>query len=185
MYTTSDFRNGLKVEINGEPWTIVEFQHVKPGKGSAFVRTRLKNLKTGAVLDKTFKSGEKLDKPDIEEKVLQYLYRDTDSFYFMDANTYDQVRVTAEQVGEASKFLVENDTVTALFFKNEAIAVDLPTFVVMKIEHCEPGVRGDTATGATKPAELATGAVIQVPLFVNEGEMIKIDTRTGRYIERA
>ncbi|MBN2054954.1 elongation factor P [bacterium] len=185
MYTTSDFRNGLKVEMDGEPWVVVEFQHVKPGKGGAFVRTRLKHLRTGQVLDKTFKSGEKFNQPDLEERSMQYLYKDAESYHFMDTNNYEQVRISYEQVGDARKFLSENDVINTLFYKGEPISIDLPTFVVMKIIKCEPGVRGDTATGATKPAELETGAIVYVPLFVEEGESIKIDTRTEKYIERA
>ncbi len=184
MYSTSDFRNGLKIELEGTQYLIVEFQHVKPGKGGAFVRTRLRNLVTGQVLDKTFRSGEKVGKPDLEERDLQYLYSDGEFYHFMDTSTYEQVRMTPEQLGDARDFITEEIVVSALFYQGRPISVELPNFVEMEIVKTDPGVRGDTATGGTKPAELATGAVINVPLFVNEGDRIRIDTRTREYIER-
>ncbi len=184
MYSTSDFRNGLKIEINGDPYIIVDFQHVKPGKGGAFVRTRLKNLETGQVLDRTFKSGEKFNVPELEERKLQYLYKDDQFYHFMDTTTYEQVPVSPVHVGENSGFLPENIEVTALFYKDKPITFELPIFINLEIVETEPGVKGDTATGAVKPAKLKTGLTIQVPLFINEGDVVKIDTRTGDYIER-
>ena len=184
MPSTSDFRNGLKIELENEPFIIVEFQHVKPGKGGAFVRTKLKNLRTGRVLEKTFRSGESVGDPGIEQKQMQYLYRDGDIFYFMDTQTYDQTGLGEEKLGESVKLLREETIVDILFHKGDAISVEMPTFVELAIKKTEPGVRGDTATGATKQAELETGAVVTVPLFLNEGDVLKIDTRTGEYIER-
>lgn len=184
MYSTQDFRNGLKIEYEGDPYVIVEFQHVKPGKGGAFVRTKIKNMITGRVLDPTFKSGDKVGKPDIDEKSMQYLYQDGDHYTFMDTTTYDQVLVDADALGDNAKWLTENIECSVVFWNGRAIGITLPNFVNMKIVECEPGVRGDTATGATKPATLETGAVVNVPLFVNEGEAIKIDTRNGAYVER-
>ena len=185
MYNTSDFRNGLKIIYDNEPYEIVEFQHVKPGKGGAFVRTKIRNVLTGRVLDPTFKSGDKVGKPDMEEKAMQYLFQDGEHYTFMDNTTYDQVLVDSDAVGDAKKFLIENTECQVLFWNGKPIGVQLPNFVVLKITECEPGVRGDTATGATKPATVESGAVVNVPLFVNEGESIKIDTRTGAYVERA
>jgi elongation factor P len=184
MYSTSDFRRGLKIELDGTPYAIAEFQHVKPGKGGAFVRTKLKNLVTGGVVDKTFRAGEKVEKPDLEEKTMQYLYLEGNQYYFMDNETYEQTFLTREQLGDNSSFLQENIIVSILYYQGKPIGVELPIFVELAITKTEPGVRGDTASGGTKPATLETGATIQVPLFVNEGERVKIDTRTGEYIER-
>lgn len=184
MYETADFRNGLKVLYEGQPYIIIEFQHVKPGKGNAFTRTKIKNLITGRVLDPTFKSGEKLGVPDIEEKEMQYLYKDGEHYTFMDTTTYDQILVDEKAVGNASNYLIENLNCQVLFWNGKAIGVSLPNFVVQKIVKCEPGVRGDTATNASKPATLESGAVVQVPLFVNEGDKVKVDTRTNEYLER-
>ena len=185
MYSTSDFRNGLKIEYDGSPYSIVEFQHVKPGKGNAFTRTKIKNLLTGRVLDPTFKSGDKVGKPDIEEKDMQYLYREGDHFTFMDNETYDQVLIDADVLKNEAKWLLENEVCLVLFWNGKGIGITLPNFVVLTITECEPGVRGNTATGATKPAILETGGQVNVPLFVNEGEKIKVDTRDGTYVERA
>jgi elongation factor P len=185
MYSTSDFRNGLKIEYEGEPYLIVEFQHVKPGKGGAFVRTKIKNLLTGRVLDPTFKSGDKVGKPDMDEKEMQYLYMDGEHYTFMDTSTYDQIPIGADALGGAAQWLKEEIHCTVLFWNGKVIGVSLPNFVVWKIVECEPGVRGDTAQGATKPAKLESGATVNVPLFVNEGESIRIDTRDGTYVERA
>lgn len=185
MYSTSDFRNGLKIIYDNEPYEIVEFQHVKPGKGNAFVRTKLKNLISGRVLDPTFKSGDKVGRPDIEDKDMQYLYKDGEHYTFMDNNTYDQVLVDKAALKDSVKWLVENCNCQVLFWNDKALDVSLPNFVVLQITECEPGIKGDTATGATKPATLESGAIVNVPLFVNEGESIKIDTRTGQYVERA
>lgn len=185
MYATSDFRNGLKIEIDGEPYVVVEFQHVKPGKGNAFTRTKIKNLVSGRTLEPTFKSGDKVGKPDVDEKEMQYLYRDGEHYTFMDTTTYDQVLIDAKAIGDQSGLLHDNTNCTVLFFNGNAINVSLPNFVVLKIIECEPGIRGDTATGATKPAKVEPGATINVPLFVNEGDTIRIDTRTRSYMERA
>ncbi len=183
MYSTPDFRRGLRIEINDEPFIIVSFQHVKPGKGGAFVRTKLKNLLNGNVVDRTFRSGEKVGKPDIEEKEMQYLYTDGD-FHFMDNNTYEQTALTADIVGEAKDFLQENSLVTVLFYKGRVVNLELPTFVTLKVTEAEPGLKGDTASSVTKPVTVETGARINVPLFINPGDRLKIDTRTGEYMER-
>jgi elongation factor P len=183
MYSTPDFRRGLKVEINDEPFTIVSFQHVKPGKGGAFVRTKLKNLLNGNVVDRTFRSGEKVGKPDIEEKEMQYLYTDGD-FHFMDNNTYEQTALAADLVGNAKDFLQENSLVTVLFYKGRVVNMELPTFVILEVTEAEPGLKGDTASSVTKPVTVETGARINVPLFINPGDRLKIDTRTGEYMER-
>jgi elongation factor P len=184
MYTTSDFRKGLKIEIGGEPYTIVDFQHVKPGKGGAFVRTRLKSLTSGNVLDMTFRSGDKVDKPDLEEREMQFLYESNGEYHFMDTNNYEQLFLTADHLGDSKDFLKENLVIKAVFHNKRPIGIETPMFVELKVTQTEPGVRGDTATGATKPATLESGAVIQVPLFVNEGDILRIDTRTREYITR-
>jgi elongation factor P len=185
MYSTPDFRKGLKIELNGEPFIIVDFLHVKPGKGGAFVRTTLKSLITGNVLDRTFRSGEKVDKPDLEEKAMQYLYESDGQYHFMDTETYEQFFLTEDQLGESRYYLQENVEVEVLFHNGKAIGVEVPMFVELKVAATEPGVRGDTASGGSKPATLETGMTVQVPLFINEGDVLKIDTRTGKYIERA
>ncbi len=185
MYTTSDFRNGLKIDFEGEPFVIVYFQHVKPGKGGAFVRTKLKNLKTGAVIEHTFRSGDKVDKPDLEEREMQFMYRMENAFHFMETKTYEQIYLDADHMGDAANYMIENLPVRVLFYKGEPIGIDLPIFITLSIVETEPGVRGDTVSGATKPATLESGAVVQVPLFLSVGDRVKIDTRTGTYIERA
>ncbi len=185
MYSTADFRKNLKIEIDKKPFIIVEFQHVKPGKGGAFVRTKIKNLETGQVLEQTFRSGAKVDKPDLEEKNMQYLYQEGDKYVFMDNQTYDQVFINADFLEGTIPFMKDNVEVNVLFFEGRPIGVDLPITVDLLVTHCEPGMKGDTATGATKPATLETGHVVQVPLFVEEGDTLKIDTRTGEYMERA
>jgi elongation factor P len=184
MYSTTDFRKGLKIEMDGEPYIIVECQHVKPGKGAAMVKTRVKSLISGNVQDINFRSGDKVDEPNLEDKAMQYLYSEGDDFHFMDQNTYDQVMITRDQLGDAADYLQENCEVKALYHNDKPIGVDLPIFVELRIVKSEPGVRGDTATGVTKAATLETGKVIQVPLFVNQGEVVKVDTRTGEYVER-
>jgi len=184
MYSTTDFKKGLKIELEGVPYAIVDFQHVKPGKGGAFVRTKLKSLLTGRVLDQTFRSGEKVKRPDLMEREMQYLYREGDTFCMMDNETYEQIMITEDQVGEARLFLTENLDVKILFFNQQPVAVDLPLFVQLEVAQTEPGVKGDTAAGGTKPATLESGVTIQVPLFISEGERVKVDTRTGTYIER-
>jgi elongation factor P len=184
LYSTSDFRRGLKIEFEGDPCTIVEFLHVKPGKGGAFVRTKLKSLRTGAVLDHTFRSGEKVGKPDLEEKEMQFMYEMDGNFYFMDTATYEQIFLSGDHVGETRRYLKEEILLKMLFYKGEPIGVDPPIFVELKIVKTDPGLKGDTVSGGTKPAELESGAIIQVPLFLNEGDVIKIDTRSGEYTER-
>lgn len=184
MYLTSDFRNGLKIEIEGDPYIIVDFQHVKPGKGGGFVRTKLKHLGSGLVLDKTFRSGEKVDKPDLVEKDMQFLYQDENDYHFMDTINYEQTFLNSEQLGDDKYYLKEQMVITILFHNNKPIGTEVPKFVELKIIKTDPGVRGDTATGGSKPAKLETGLVVQVPLFVNEGESIRVDTRTNQYIER-
>ncbi len=181
---TSSFRNGLKIELDGEPFTITYFQHVKPGKGGAFVRTKIKNLRTGRVIDKRFRAGEKVELADIEERKMQYLYLEGDSLVFMDNQSYEQTPFTREQLGDDLKFLKENTTVDVLFWNGKALNVQLPNFIEARIAECEPGEKGDTASNVTKPATLETGAIVQVPLFVNEGAMIRVDTRSGEYVER-
>jgi len=185
MYSTADFRRGLKIEIDGKPLIIVDFQHVKPGKGGAFVRTRLKNLETGQVLEQTFRSGAKVGRPDLEQKFMQYLYQEGEQYVFMDTQNYDQVFIQGEYLSDAIPFLQPNIELQVLYFKGRPIGVEMPTFVILTVTRCEPGVRGDTATGANKAATLETGHVVQVPLFIEEGQKLKIDTRTGEYMERA
>ncbi len=184
MYDTSNIRKNLKIELDGDPYIVVEFQFVKPGKGNAFTKTRLKNMKTGSVLERTFRSGEKLTPASVEEKQMQYLYAEGDQYCFMDTETYDQVYVTAEQIGSATDFIAENLVVDILFHGSEAIGVTLPNFVELEVTESEPGVKGDTTSGASKPATLTTGATINVPLFIDEGDVLRIDTRTGEYVER-
>lgn len=184
MYDSSEIRKGLKVLIDGNPYTIVEFQFVKPGKGAAFTRTRFKNLLTGAVIEKNIRSGEKLEPANVEERQMQFLYREGDQFVFMDQQTYEQTHVNADVIGDDARFLKDNLECTVLFFNDRPVGVTLPTFVDLKITHCEPGVRGDTSGNVTKPATVETGGVVHVPLFVKEGETIRVDTRTGEYVER-
>jgi elongation factor P len=181
--STAEFKKGLKIVFDGQPYTIVEFQHVKPGKGGAFVRTKLKNMKLGKVIDNTFRSGEKVELVDFEEKHMQFLYRD-DRYHFMDTETYDQVSLSEDEVGDAREFLKENTEVDVLYIDGAPAGVELPNFVELAIAKTEPGVRGDTAQGGSKPATLETGAVVQVPLFLNEGDTIRIDTRSGEYLAR-
>jgi elongation factor P len=183
--STADFRKGLKIELEGEPYVITDFLHVKPGKGGAFVRTKLKSLITGNVIDRTFRSGEKVQTPALDERNMQYLYQEGKVYHFMDNDTYEQLTLTGDQLGEDSNFLQENVQVKIIFHNGQPIGVEFPFFVELTIVKTEPGVRGDTARGGTKPATVETGAVIQVPLFLNEGDVIKVDTRTGEYIERA
>ncbi|MBI5136262.1 MAG: elongation factor P [Nitrospirae bacterium] len=183
--STAEFRNGSKLEIDGVPYTIIEFQHVKPGKGGAFVRTKIKSLKDGRVLERTFRSGEKLDTPDLTYAVMQYLYQSGDEYMFMDTSTFDQVGLTADQLGDAVDFMQENMEAKVLLYKGEAINVEIPNFLELEIVETDPGVKGDTASGGSKPAKLATGAVVKVPLYIEVGERIRVDTRTRTYIERA
>lgn len=185
MISTAEFRNGIVIILDGILFEMVEFQHVKPGKGPAFVRTRLKNVMNGRTIDKTFRAGEKMEDARLEEQHWQYLYNDGDLFYFMHPESYEQIEVGKDVVGDSKFWLKENDQAILLFYDGKVMKVGVPISVVLKITECEPGVQGDRAQGGTKPATLETGASIQVPLFVNEGESIKVDTRTGQYQERA
>ena len=183
LVSTAEFKKGLRIVFDGEPYTIVDFQHVKPGKGGAFIRTKLKHMRSGKVIDNTFRSGEKVELVDFEEKHMQYLYRD-DRYHFMDTESYEQLSLSPEEVGDARDYLKENTEVDVLYIGGRPVTVELPNFVELSVARTDPGVRGDTAQGGTKPATLETGAVIQVPLFLNEGDMVKIDTRTGEYLGR-
>jgi elongation factor P len=182
--STNNFKNGMCISYDGKLWVIVEFQHVKPGKGGAFVRTKLKEVKSGRVVDITFRAGEKLDDVRMETKSLQYLYTDGSSHHFMDTETYEQFELPADFVGEAAKWLKENDVATVLIAGGEMLGVEPPMFVELEIVETDPGFKGDTVQGGTKPATLETGAVVQVPLFLNSGERVKVDTRDGRYVTR-
>lgn len=182
--STNQFKNGMAVEINGQLFFIVEFQHVKPGKGGAFVRTKLKNVKTGAVLDKTFRAGEKFELAHLEHRKMQYLYKDESGYWFMDNTTYEQITLTPEQLGDIMKYVKENTDVDVMIHEGRPIGVEAPFFVELEVTQTDPGLKGDTATGGSKPATLETGAVVQVPLFVNVGDTIKVDTRTDTYITR-
>jgi elongation factor P len=182
--STTEFRNGLKIEIDGEPYVIVEFQHVKPGKGGAFVRTKFKSLKSGNVTDKTFRAGEKVDVPNLEEKTMQYLYAADKDRVFMDTSTYEQVSMNEKQLGDSINYLKENMEIKVLYHKEQPINIEVPMFVELAIAKTDPGVRGDTASGGSKPATLESGAVIKVPFYLNEGDVVKVDTRTGTFIER-
>jgi elongation factor P len=184
MADTSDFRNGLIIKFRNDLYSIVEFQHVKPGKGGAFVRSTLKNLKTGKVLDNTFRAGEGVEIVRVERRKYQYLYRESNFLVCMDNDTYEQINVQIELFGDGVSYLKESEEVDILFNGEEIINVEIPIFVSLKVVETEPGFRGDTATGATKPAKLETGVTVNVPLFINEGDILKIDTRTGGYVER-
>ncbi len=184
MISTNDFRTGVTIELDGQPWVVVDFQHVKPGKGSAFVRTKIKNVITGAVLEKTFNAGERVPRARIERREAQYLYSVGEDYTFMDVTTYDQTTISSETIGDGTLYLKENMNVHIMTFEGRVIGVEIPTFVELEVAQTDPGFRGDTATGGTKPATLETGAVVKVPLFVNVGDVLKIDTRTGEYIER-
>jgi elongation factor P len=183
--TTQQFKNGMAIIYDGKTWVIVDFQHVKPGKGGAFVRTKLKELKSGRVVDITFRAGEKLEDVRLEQKNLQYLYNDGDSYHFMETDTYEQFALPADFVGEAAKWLKENDMATVQIAGGEMIGVEAPMFVDLEVTETDPGFKGDTVQGGTKPATLETGAIVQVPMFINSGDKIRIDTRDGRYITRA
>ncbi|MDA8161845.1 MAG: elongation factor P [Desulfobacteraceae bacterium] len=184
MYESSDLRKGLKIVIEGVPYLITEFQFSKPGKGQALYRCKLKNMITGYTMDRTYRSGEKFEPANLEERHMQFLYRDGDGYHFMDTVKFDQISMTEDHIEETKNFLKENMEVDVLFFGETPIDISLPIFVELKVIKADPGVRGDTATGATKPATLETGYEIQVPLFIEEGEVLKIDTRTGQYVER-
>ena len=184
MYDTSDLRKGLKVLVDGAPWTVTEAQFVKPGKGQAFTRTKMKNMLTGSVVERNIRSGERFEKADLEERPMQFLYPEGDSFVFMDQANYDQLNITAEQLGESRFYLLDGITVDVLLFDGRPIGVTPPTFVELEVTETEPGFKGDTSSNVTKGATMQTGLVVQVPLFVNQGEFLKIDTRTGAYVER-
>ena len=184
MISAGDFRNGITVEIEGNVFQIIEFQHVKPGKGAAFVRTKLKNIKNGGVVEKTFRPTEKFPPARIDRKDMQYLYADGDMFNFMDTETYEQIALNADEVGDALKFVKENEMVKVCSHNGSVFAIEPPLFVELEITETEPGFKGDTATGANKPAIVETGAQVNVPLFVEIGDKIKIDTRTGEYLSR-
>lgn len=190
VYEVSDFRNGLRILYEGEPFVVLFFQHVKPGKGNAFTRTRIKSLLSGRTLEPTFKSGDKVGVPDVEEKAMQYLYKEGDGFIFMDNKTYDQVSLNSDSLGDGSNtedavnFVKENIDCHVMFYNGKAIGVTLPNAVDLKVVKCDPGVRGDTVSGAMKPATLESGYTLNVPLFINEGDVLKIDTRSGEYLTR-
>lgn len=184
MASTSDFRPGLTIRMDGDLWTIVEFQHVNPGNWRAFVRTKLKSLKSGKVIENRFRAGESVEIVRIETKEYQYLYSDSNGYVFMDGETFDQITIPREQIGKGVEFLKESEKVEIAFNGNEIVAVELPITVELKVVETVPGVRGDTATNAQKPAKVETGATVNVPLFINEGDIIKVDTRTGDYLER-
>lgn len=185
MVSAGDFRKGITIEIDGQVWVIVDFQHVKPGKGAAFVRTKMKNIMQGNVLERTFNPTEKFENAHVDKKDMQYLYNDGELYYFMDNETFEQLPLNKEKVEDAMNFVKENMTVTIKFFKGEAFSVEAPNFVELLVSETEPGFKGDTATAGNKPAILETGYKIMVPLFINEGDLIRVDTRTGEYMERA
>lgn len=184
MVSAGEFRKGVTFEMDGQIFTIIDFQHVKPGKGAAFVRTKIKNVVTGAVVERTFNPTDKYPKAHIERREMQYLYEDGGLYYFMDNTSFEQIPLNHDQVEDAILYLKANDTAIIKFYKGEAFSVEPQNFVELEITHTEPGFKGDTATGATKPATLETGATINVPLFVNTGEIVRVDTRTGEYMER-
>ena len=184
MISAGEFRKGITIEIDGQVWSIVDFQHVKPGKGAAFVRTKIKNVVTGAVLERTFNPTEKYPKAHVEKKDMQYLYSDGQLYYFMDKESYEQLPLNHDMVESALPFIKENMDVQIKFFKDEAFSVDPPNFVELEVVETDPGHKGDTATGATKPATLETGYTLMVPLFVEQGDVLRVDTRTGEYMER-
>jgi elongation factor P len=184
MISSNDFRNGVTIVIEGHLWTVIEFLHVKPGKGSAFVRTRLKNVKTGSTVERTFRAGEKLERATVDNRDMQMLYNDADGYHFMDTESYENITLQRDLIGDPADFLKDGMRVAMQFHDGTPIGVDLPAHVELKVEETDPGFKGDTATGTTKPAKLETGATVAVPLFVNPGDMIRIDTRDRRYIGR-
>ncbi|HOB87611.1 MAG TPA: elongation factor P [Bacillota bacterium] len=185
MISTNDFHTGLTIELEGEVYTVVDFQHVKPGKGAAFVRSKLKNLRTGSITEKTFRAGEKVNRAHLERKEMEYLYRSGDDFYLMDLENYEQITVSGEQIGDAVKYLKENERLHVLLYGEKIMGLELPNTVELTVVDTEPGFKGDTAAGGSKPATLETGLVVQVPFFINTGDKVRIDTRSGAYIERA
>ena len=185
MISVNEFKNGLTIEVDGELWRVVEFQHVKPGKGSAFVRSKLKNLRTVAVQEKTFRAGEKVNQAQIDRKKMQYLYADGDNYVFMDTNTYEQLELPGSQIEEELKYMKENMVVSIIMFGTETLGVELPNTVDLEVKETEPGIKGDTSSGGSKPATMETGLVVQVPFFVSEGDVLTINTSDGTYISRA
>lgn len=185
MISVNDLRTGLTIELDGEVWSVVEFLHVKPGKGAAFVRTKLRNVRSGAVTERTFRAGERVPRARIETKQMQYLYATGDEYHFMDTETYEQMALSRAALDDAVNYLTENMVIGVQLYEGAPIGVDLPTAVELEIIETEPGFRGDTATGGTKPATVETGLIVQVPLFVEQGTIIKVDTRTGEYLSRA
>ncbi|KUG05029.1 translation elongation factor p [hydrocarbon metagenome] len=185
MISVNDFKTGVTVEIDGAAFQVVDFQHVKPGKGAAFVRAKLKNVQTGATVEKTFRGGEKLSKAHVDKREMQYLYNDGEGYVCMDNESFDQISIRKDQIGDGVKWLLENMNIQVLVFRDNILGIELPNFVELLVVETEPGIKGDTATGATKNATLETGAVVQVPLFIEEGNRLRIDTRTGQYMERA
>ncbi|HWJ03229.1 MAG TPA: elongation factor P [Verrucomicrobiae bacterium] len=185
MISSNDFRTGTTIELEGDVFQVIEFQHVKPGKGAAFVRTKLKNVKTGGVVERKFNAGERVPKARIERRDMQFLYKEGDNFVVMDNQSYDQISLTAAQIGDGVKWLKENMSIGVVFFQENVIGVDVPNSVQLAVVETEPGIKGDTATGGSKPATLETGAVVQVPFFVNVGDVLIIDTRDGTYVQRA
>ena len=181
---TSQFRNGLKLELDGQPFTMIYFQHVKPGKGGAFVRTKVKNLLNGRTIERTFRSGEKVETADIEEKTMQYLYNDGESLIFMDQESFDQIPMPPDVIGDQIEFMMENMNVEVLFWRGRPVNMQLPNYIESKVVRSDPGVKGDTSSGASKPATLECGATINVPLFIKEGDVLRVDTRTREYSER-
>ncbi len=184
MYDTREFRRGLKVLINNDPWIIVDFQHVSPGKGAAFTRTKVKNLRTGQVVEQNIKSGDKLEKPDVEERNMQFLYNDTEGYHFMDTANFEQISLSNAEVADTKNYLIENSVIKVVFFNGKPIGVETDTFVELKVVETTLGVRGDTATGGSKPAKLETGLVVNVPFHIHEGDILRIDTREGVYVDR-
>lgn len=185
MISSNDFRTGVTIEIDNQVWQIVDFQHVKPGKGAAFVRAKMKNIQTGAVVERTFNAGEKLPRAHVDRRDMQYLYESDGQYNFMDNENFEQIALNDNQLGSAKNFLKENMTIGVQMFQGTVIGVELPFSVELQVIETDPGIRGDTATGGTKPAKVETGYVVKVPLFINEGDVLRIDTRTGDYIERA
>lgn len=184
MITTSEFKTGMTIELDGDLFVIVEFQHVKPGKGAAFVRTKLKNLKTGGVTEKTFRAGEKVERAIMERREMQYMYNSGDDLFVMDTETYEQMTIDRERLGSDVKYLKENTNISVVFYQEKIVGIELPFFVELAVAETDPGIKGDTASGGSKPATMETGAVVQVPFFINVGDVLRIDTRSGEYIER-
>ena len=185
MISVNDFKTGVTIEMEGQVFQVMDFQHVKPGKGAAFVRAKLRNVKTGSTVEKTFRAGEKVTRAHLEKREMQFLYKDTEGYIFMDNESYDQISISQDTLGDGSKWLLENMLIEVLMFQGNILGIELPNFVELTVVETEPGVKCDTATGATKQARLETGVSVQVPLFINEGDRLRIDTRTGQYMERA